>query len=70
MPVLRKARQLYEILIHVNEVIWHDENGGETWETSHQCCIVRKVIGKEVAIRGRFDFFLDSANKSKLLQIM
>ena len=30
MPVLRKAQQLYEILIHVNEVIWHEENGGKT----------------------------------------
>ena len=30
--------------------------------SSHQCCIMRKVIHKEVGAGGRFDFFLDSGN--------
>ena len=30
-------------------------------ETSHQGCIMRKVISKEVTAGGRFDLFLDSA---------
>ena len=29
--------------------------------TSHRNCIVMKVIHKKVAVGGRFDFFLDSA---------
>ena len=36
------------------------ENGRKIWGTSYQCCIMRKVIRKEVAAR-RFVFFLDSA---------
>ena len=38
------------------------KNGGTTWETSHQCCIMRKVICKEVVAGGMFDFFLDSVH--------
>ena len=30
------------------------------WETSHESCIMRKVISNEVTARGRFDFSLDS----------
>ena len=48
---------LRKILKHVNEVVWHEENGGTIWEPSHRCCIVRKVIRKEVTAGGRFDFF-------------
>ena len=44
-------------MVHANEVLWHGENGGTTWEASHQCCIMRKVIHKEVGAGGRFDFF-------------
>ena len=29
-------------------------------ETSHQCCIMRKAMSKEVGAGGRFDIFLDS----------
>ena len=46
--------------MHVNQVIWLKENIGTIWETSHQSCIMRKVIHKEVTAGGRFDFFLDS----------
>ena len=31
-----------------------------TFETSHQCCIMRKAMSKEVGAGGRFDIFLDS----------
>ena len=51
-----------KIVVHANEVLWQRENGGTTWETSHQCCIRRKVIHKEVGAGG-FYFFLDSAGK-------
>ena len=44
--------------MHVDEVLCHGENGA-TWDTSHRGCIMRKVIGKEVTVGGRFDFFLD-----------
>ena len=43
--------------MHVNQVIWHEENIGTIWETSHRCCLMRKVIKKEVTAGGRFDFF-------------
>ena len=46
--------------MHVDEVLCHGENGGATCETSHQGCIMRKVISKAVTAGGRFDFFLDS----------
>ena len=49
-------------MVHANEVLWQGENGGTTRETSHQCCIMRKGIHKEVGAGGRFDFFLDSAS--------
>ena len=39
------------------------------WETSHRCCIMRKVIHKEVTAGGRFDFFLDSAIKCTTIQL-
>ena len=63
MPVLRKAlvilskSHLKKIVMDVNEVLCHGENGGATWETSHGGCIMRKVVSKEVTAGGRFDFF-------------
>ena len=44
-----------------DEVILQAESGGTSWKTSYRCCIMRKVISKEVATGGRFHFFLDSA---------
>ena len=49
-----------KLLMHVNDETLHGENGGTTPETSHQFCIMRKVISKKVTAGGRFDFFLDS----------
>jgi len=46
----------------VNQVIWHEENIRTIWETSRRCCIMRKVIHKEVTVGGRLDFFLDSVS--------
>ena len=46
--------------MHSDEVILHEESGGTTWKTSYRCCIMRKVISKEVAIGRRFRFFLHS----------
>ena len=46
-------------MVHANKVLWQGEGGGPTWETSHQCCIMGKVIRKEVGAGGKFDFFLD-----------
>jgi len=46
-----------KILIHVNQVIWHEENIWTIWETSYRC-IMRKVIHKEVTTGGWFEFFL------------
>ena len=43
--------------MHVDEVLCHGEDGGATRETSHQSCIMRKVVSKEVTAGGRFDFF-------------
>ena len=48
-------------MVHAVEVFWQGENGGTTRETSHRCCIMRKVIRKEVGAGGMFDFSLDSA---------
>ena len=42
--------------MHVDEVLWHVEDGRMAWETSNRCCIMRKVIRKEVVARGRFAF--------------
>ena len=49
--------------MNVDEVLCHGKNGGATWETSHQGCIMRKVVSKEVTAGGRLDFFLDSEDK-------
>ena len=46
--------------MHSDEKILHEESGRTTWKTSYRCCIMRKVISKEVATGGRFRFFLDS----------
>ena len=43
--------------MHVDKVLCHGENGGARRETSHQGCIMRKVVSKEVTAGGRFDFF-------------
>ena len=43
--------------MHVDEVLFHGENGGATWETSHQGCIMRKAVSKAVTAGGRYDFF-------------
>ena len=43
--------------MYVDEVLCHGENGRVTWETSHQSCIMRKVVSKEVTAGERFDFF-------------
>ena len=45
--------------MHVDEVLYHGENGEATWETSHRGCIMR-VVSKEVTAGRRFDLFLDS----------
>ena len=47
-------------MVHAYEVLWQGENGGTTWEISHRCCIMRKVIWKEMGAGGRFYFFLHS----------
>ena len=47
--------------MHANEVSWHGEDGRTIWETSYRCCIMRKIIHKEVTTRGKLDLFLDSA---------
>ena len=52
-----KKSRLRKIVMHVDEVLCHGENGGATWETSHRCCIMRRVVSKEVTARGRFHFF-------------
>ena len=46
--------------MHVDEVLWHGEDRGTALETLHRCCVMRKVIRREVVARGRFDFFLRS----------
>ena len=46
--------------MHVDEVLWHGEDGGTAWETSHRFCIMRKAIRREVVAGGRFDFSLGS----------
>ena len=50
--------------MHENKFVWHEKNIGTIWETSHRCCIMRKVIHTEVTAGGRFDFFLDSDNNN------
>ena len=63
MPVLRKTQQSYEkisfeqIMKHVNEEILHEENGGAIWETSHRCCVVRKVMQTELLPEEGLSFF-------------
>ena len=51
--------------MHVDEVLFHGENGRATWETSYQGCIIRKVVSKEFTAGGKFDLFLDSAKSPK-----
>ena len=47
--------------MHVDEVLWDGEDwGGAAWESSHRCCVMRKVMRKEMVAGGRFDFFLGS----------
>ena len=53
--------------MHVDEVLFLGENGRATWETSHQGCIVRKVVSKAVTAGGRLEFFLDSGSSSHVL---
>ena len=43
--------------MHVNEEILHEEIGGKTWGTLYRCCMMRKVVCKEVTARGRFWMF-------------
>ena len=57
-----------ENLMHANEVVWYEGNGGTKWETSNLCCIMRKVMLKEVAAGGRFEFFLGSTVKYHFIQ--
>ena len=52
-----KNSRLRKILIHVDEVLFHGENGGAIWETSHRDCTMRKVVSKEVTAGGRLNFF-------------
>ena len=49
--------------MHASDLIQHEDTSGTTRETSHQCCIMRKAMSKEVGARGRFDVFLDSAQR-------
>ena len=46
--------------MHASDLIQHEDTSGTTRETSHQCCIMRKAMSKEVGAGGRFDIFLDS----------
>ena len=46
--------------MHASDLIQHEGTSGTTRETSHQCCIMRKAMSKEVGTGGRFDIFLDS----------
>ena len=41
-----KRSRLRKIVMHVDEVHCHGENGGPTWETSRRGCILRRVISK------------------------
>ena len=56
-----RQQSWHQSLLHVNEEILNEKNGGTIPEPSHRCCIVRKVISKKVTAGGRFDLFLDSA---------
>ena len=42
--------------MHVNQVIWHEENIATIWETSHRYYIMRKFIHEDVTAGGRLDF--------------
>ena len=53
--------------MRANEVIWHDENVGVTWETSYRCCIRREDIRQEVTVGGRFYFFLEPGHSYILI---
>ena len=50
--------------MHASNFIQHEDTSGTTRETSHQCCIMRKAMSKEVGA-GRFDIFLDSDEVSR-----
>ena len=56
--------------MHVNGAICLEKNGGSTWQISHQGCIMRKAIHKEVTAEGRFDFLLDSVLKDHLPNLL
>ena len=43
--------------MHVDDVLYHWENGVSPWQTSDRGCIIRKVVSNEVTAGGRFDFF-------------
>ena len=43
--------------MHANEAIWHKEHVGKTWETSYRGYTMVNAIRKDVAVRGRFDYF-------------
>ena len=43
--------------MRVNEMIWYSEAGEKAQETSCRCCIMRKIICKEVTTGGMCDFF-------------
>ena len=49
--------------MHASDLIQHEDTSGTTRETSHQSCIMRKAMSKEVGAGGRFDIFLDSAKR-------
>ena len=54
--------------MHVDEVLWHGDDAGTAGETLHRCCVMTKVIRKEVAAGGRFEFFL-GAGKNRYIVI-
>ena len=56
--------------MHVNQVILYEENIGPQWETSRQCCVMRKVICKEVTAGRRFNFLLDSVLLVAAVQLL
>ena len=53
--------------MHASDLIQHEDTSGTTRETSHQCCIMRKAMRKEVGAGGRFDIFLDSVLSDNML---
>ena len=40
--------------------LWHGKLEKQHGKFSFRCCIMRKEIGKELAVGGSFSFFLDS----------